>query len=138
MTTNNNDLTFRTFGALNELRAMEWHKGGLDTWSPAEWTNALAGEVGELCNVTKKILRHDLGIQQRAVSELTSDDHGLRAQLVRMAADEIADCQAYLDLCAQRLDLDLQSCTVRKFNEISDRENLPYKFEGRFLLPSNA
>ena len=58
------DLTIRQFSTLNVSRALVWHQDGLDSWSPAEWGNALAGEVGELCNVLKKILRHDMGIQQ--------------------------------------------------------------------------
>src|SRR6188474_1749001 len=44
---------------VNLDRALVWHPGGLEEWSPAEWGNALAGETGELCNVLKKILRND-------------------------------------------------------------------------------
>ncbi len=30
-------------------------------WSMAEWTNAVAGEVGEACNIAKKLRRGDFG-----------------------------------------------------------------------------
>ncbi len=128
------DLTIRQFSALNYLRALEWHKDGLDSWSPAEWGNALAGEVGELCNVLKKILRHDMGIQQRAVEGKYKASGTQRAKLLVEAAKEIADSYTYLDLVAARLGLDVQQCAVSKFNEISEREGLPMRFESRYEL----
>ena len=133
------DLTIRQFSALNELRALHWHsEGGLDSWSPAEWGNALAGEVGELCNVLKKLLRHDMGIQQLAVENREpTKQSGTRAKLLVDAAKEIADSYTYLDLVAARLGLDVQQCVVSKFNEISEREGLPMRFESRYELPKN-
>lgn len=74
--------------------------GGMSTWSPAEWTNALAGETGELCNKTKK-LRRGQGI---STSEL---------------ADEAADVAIYLDLCCQKLGFTLEEAIRRKFNDRS-------------------
>jgi len=128
------DLTIRQFSALNKTRALHWHKAGLDSWSPAEWGNALAGEVGELCNVLKKLLRHDKGIQQLAVEEKMdlAPKPRIRAELVLAAAKEIADSYTYLDLVAARLGLDVQQCVVMKFNEISEREGLPQRFESRY------
>lgn len=124
------DLTIRQFSALNNARALHWHQSGLDSWSPAEWGNALAGEVGELCNVLKKLLRHDMGIQQLAVEHGKSSNK--RAELVLDAAKEIADSYTYLDLVAARLGLDVQQCVVMKFNDISEREGLPQRFESRY------
>lgn len=126
------DLTIRQFSALNKTRALHWHKSGLDSWSPAEWGNALAGEVGELCNVLKKLLRHDKGIQQLAVEVGKPYQSTKRAELVLAAAKEIADSYTYLDLVAARLGLDVQQCVVMKFNEISEREGLPQRFEARY------
>lgn len=133
---NSKDLTFRAFASINILRCVRWHDP--KDWSPAEWTNALAGEAGELCNVTKKILRHDKRIQQLAVDEGREYSSGTRAELLQKAANEIADVYTYLDLVAQRLDLDLQSCVVRKFNAVSEREGFPERIETRYLLPSEA
>jgi NTP pyrophosphatase (non-canonical NTP hydrolase) len=71
-------------------------------WSALEWGGALAGEVGELCNLLKKLLRGD------------------RVDMIDIAK-EIADVQCYLPLVASRLQIDLEQCTIDKFNEVSDR-----------------
>lgn len=106
--------TFARVGEINRERALQWHPGGLEEWSPAEWGNAAAGEMGELCNVLKKMLRLELGIQQ--ANGLTED------QLTEMAAQEIGDTYLYLDLIAQRLGLDMYSCVRDTFNRVSKRE----------------
>lgn len=97
-------------------RALRWHPGGLESWSPSEWAVALAGEVGELCNVIKKINRARDGMQQHAVNVET-----LRPQL----AMEIGDVYIYLDLLARRCDLKLEECIRDTFNRISEREGFP-------------
>ena len=112
-------ITFDYVSQVNLERALVWHKGGLEEWSPAEWGNAMAGECGELCNVLKKILRYDMGIPQAI---------GLnRQELVGMAADEIADVYLYLDLNAQRLGLKVSECVVNKFNKTSEKEGFPQR-----------
>lgn len=98
-------MTFSDLRRANARRLPDFvaHYGGngsMEGWSAAEWTNALAGEVGELCNLTKKIGRgQDIP--------------------VKMIADELADTQIYLDLCAQKLQIDLAAATRSKFNERS-------------------
>lgn len=111
--------TFERVGEVNLARAKEWHPEGLEDWSPAEWGNALAGECGELCNVLKKILRIDGGIQQASGV--------LREELLKAAAEEIGDTFLYLDLVAQRLGLDTYTCVQETFNRVSDREGFPQK-----------
>ena len=73
-----------------------------DEWSIADWSNALAGETGELCNVIKKMRRGD----NIDVSE---------------AGKELADVVIYADLLATKLGLNLSDCVRQKFNEVSDR-----------------
>lgn len=108
-------LTFEQVRAVNLDRALEWHPGGLEEWSPAEWGNAAAGEMGELCNVLKKILRIDSGIKQAS---------GLsREVLLREAAKELGDTFLYLDLVATRLGMELEHCVVDTFNRVSIRED---------------
>ena len=82
----------------------------------------------------------DKGIQQLAdQAGREYDNPGLRKELYEKAAEEIADVYAYLDLVATRLDLDLQSCVVRKFNYVSEREDLPQMFPvGYELEPANG
>ena len=112
----------RGFSATNLERCNNWHS--IDDWTPMEWGAAAAGEMGELCNVLKKIKRFDQGIQQNATSET-------RESLVSMAADELADTLCYLDLVASSLGIDLSAAVVGKFNRVSDREKLPQRLEPR-------
>lgn len=74
-------------------------------WSVADWAVALAGEVGEACNLIKK---------RRRGSAIANDD----------IARELADVQIYLDLLANKLGIDLGLWTVRKFNEVSIRQKV--------------
>ncbi|MGV3539693.1 MAG: hypothetical protein ACO1OQ_07780 [Rufibacter sp.] len=71
-------------------------------WSLADWSNAIAGETGEMCNLIKKIRRGD-GIDVQEVGK------------------ELADIVIYADLLADQLGLDLGECVRQKFNEVSDR-----------------
>lgn len=57
----------------------------LSSWSPTDWSNAMAGEAGEACNITKKHKRGDGG-------------PGWREAL----AAELADVVIYADLVAAR------------------------------------
>lgn len=43
----------------NVRRCPDFKAGDIMAWSPAERGNELAGEVGELCNELKKLLRFD-------------------------------------------------------------------------------
>ena len=90
-------------------------------WSPAQWLQALVGEIGEYANIRKKYERGDLTQLEFEVS----------------ASKELADVQTYLDLLAMRaLDgpeadrsqrlihshgIDLSQATIDKFNEVSHR-----------------
>ena len=113
--------TFETVSRVNLERASLWHPDGIEDWSPAEWGNAFAGEAGELCNVLKKILRHDHAIEQ-AVTDRTPAD---REALLEHAAQEIGDSFLYLDLVCQRLGLDMYTCIRDTFNRVSEREGFP-------------
>jgi NTP pyrophosphatase (non-canonical NTP hydrolase) len=85
-------------------------------WTPADWSNAMAGEAGELlelllpmitrtntiCNLTKKIQRGD---------DLPLEEVG----------KEIADVVIYADLLSHRLGIDLSDAIRKKFDEVSAR-----------------
>lgn len=73
-------------------------------WTLLEWAGALAGEVGELANILKKVRRGDLPMDLRTKMEI---------------AREIADVQIYLDLLAFVAGVDLALATAAKFNETS-------------------
>lgn len=71
-------------------------------WTLADWSNAIAGETGEMCNLIKKIRRGD---------NVDVQDVGR----------ELADIVIYADILADKLGLNLSDCIQQKFNEVSDR-----------------
>ncbi len=73
-----------------------------EMWSEISWSNALAGEVGELCNLTKKRQRGDI---------VHEDELG----------KEIADIVIYADLLASSMGFELEDLIRQKFNEVSER-----------------
>jgi len=75
-------------------------------WSEMQWGCAIAGEVGELCNILKKRER-----DADTSGKLSNEEVG----------KEIADAILYLDLLAARVGIDLESAIVQKFNEVSAR-----------------
>jgi len=73
----------------------------LKEWSPSDWSNAMAGECGEVCNLTKKLLRGE-NIQPHEIGQ------------------EIADTVIYADLLAQRIGMSLGDLVRKTFNQKSD------------------
>lgn len=111
-------ISFETIHETNLARCKRWHPGFPDDgWTGADWSNAVAGEVGELCNVVKKLRRDDMGTKG------TQDPS--RPQLMAMLADEMADVFLYLDLLSEFYDIDLPRAIIRKFNSVSEREGHP-------------
>ncbi len=74
-------------------------------WTPAQWLQAVMGELGEYANVRKKFERGDLNADE----------------FMQEAAKELADVQTYLDILAMQLGIDLGEATMDKFNEVSER-----------------
>lgn len=117
-------LPFHTVSAVNRQRCERWHAGYPDSndgWTGADWSNAAAGEMGETCNIVKKLRRLDTGMQQAAGD--TRD--GLLAKL----ATEIGDTFIYLDLLATYYGLDMARCVADTFNRVSVREGFPERIE---------
>ncbi len=92
-------------------------------WSVADWSNALAGEVGEICNAVKKLRRVEDGIANLNVESGRQLD--TREAAVAKVAEELADTFIYLDLLAQHLGIDLPDAIVQKFNIVSERYGFP-------------
>lgn len=101
---------------INLQRCLRWHPQGINSWSLSDWATALAGEVGELCNVVKKLNRERDGLPGNKIGG--SD---LRAALEK----ECADVYLYLDLFCAAAGLDLASAVKAKFNEVSERVGFP-------------
>lgn len=104
-------LTFQRLRKKNVKRCREAFKRCLPDWSLAEWSNAMAGECGEACNLTKKMLRGDRG-GKKDIKEL---------------GKEIADVVVYADLLAAAAGIDLEQAVIEKFNEVSDRKKSKIK-----------
>lgn len=79
------------------------------------WTTALAGEVGELCNMIKKMERVQRGGIDGGSSYTAKDINK------EMLKEEIGGIAIYLDLLASLLDIDLQEAIVDTFNEKSEK-----------------
>lgn len=75
---------------------------GEDDWSLQDWAVAAAGEMGEMCNLVKKLRRGE---------PVDPADVGR----------EIADTITYLDFVAWKLGLDMGQEVIRKWNEVSER-----------------
>ena len=121
---NTNGLTFNALRGANTARLPQFKnsKGeqahskpdGSD-WTPAQWLQAVMGELGEYANKRKKFERGDITFAEFRVE----------------AEKELADVQTYLDILAMRcLDtvgnahpdgVNLGQATIDKFNEISIR-----------------
>lgn len=119
-----NGLTFNTLREANKARLPQFKnkhgepahsKPDGSDWSPAQWLQAVMGELGEYANKRKKFERGDI----------TAEEFQVEAQ------KELADVQTYLDILALRcLDtpdnphphgVNLGEATIEKFNEISIR-----------------
>lgn len=121
-------LTFSDLRLANRDRQDYW--GGSENWTLADWSNAVAGEVGEACNVVKKLRRPHLGT--------VGNDHQPEVY-ARQLESEIGDVLIYLDLLANAAGLDLDRCVLRAFNEKSEELNMPVRLEaGRALLRSEV
>ncbi len=105
-----------TFGELHEANSERceqvFHK--IDAWTPTDWGCALAGEVGEACNLIKKLRRLD-------TADKAQDSPTMRKKLVAAIAKELADSVIYIDLTATRLGIDLGKAVRSKFNAVSKK-----------------
>ena len=100
----------------NASRGKRWHPSGLVSWSLSDWFTAMAGEVGELGNVIKKLNRARDGLKGNRESV---------AELEAMLPKECADVLIYLELFAQVAGFNLVAATRDKFNEVSERNGFP-------------
>jgi len=107
-------LTFNGLREANRMRLPQFKNSKGDPahseadgsdWSPAQWLQAVTGELGEYANVRKKFERGDL----------------TKEEFDAMARDELADVVTYLDILAFRLGIDLGNATMEKFNRVSER-----------------
>ena len=83
----------------------------------------LAGEVGELLNKVKKLVRFYKGIQGNRYT----DSGDIEMDLKKDIADELADVIICTDLLAMDMDIDLRRAVMAKFNATSDKHKMNVK-----------
>lgn len=103
-------ISFESLREANITRNIEWDIG-TEKVSLAFRGNELAGEVGEACNILKKLERERIGIR------------GSRATPEQLA-EELADVIICVDLIAMQLGIDLGNAVSDKFNLTSIKYNL--------------
>ena len=120
-------LTFNTLRKANIARIPEFKnskgepahsKSDGSDWSPAQWLQAIIGELGEYANVMKKVERGDLTFEEAKP----------------LIEKELADVQTYLDLLAFRVDVDLSKAVEQKFNEVSERVGCSLRIENNEVV----
>ena len=110
-------MNLQEFSKVNESRCHRWHDG--KPWSLSDWATAVAGELGEACNLIKKLNRLRDGVAGNEGREL--DQVFLRLCL----AEELADTFTYLDLLATAAGVDLAKAVAMKFNAVSAKNGFP-------------
>lgn len=110
-------LTFNELRTKSIERNKETYDDALNTASLSYFGNALAGEVGETCNLIKKIDRAKL--IDKFTDVIPASEVG----------KELADIIIYADLIATKLGLSLGECVKQKFNEVSERLGSEVKFD---------
>lgn len=102
-------MNFDTLRNANYTRQLEWDPS--DAITLAYRGNELAGEVGEACNVIKKLERERLGIRGSRTTR-------------EALAEELADAVICLDLIAMQAGINLGDATKNKFNATSTKYGL--------------
>jgi NTP pyrophosphatase (non-canonical NTP hydrolase) len=106
------NIDLERFRALNVDRARNGFRC-YDNQPLTYWTTALAGEVGELCNMVKKMQRVELGGVDGGSSYTAKD---ITKEKLK---EEIGGIAIYLDLMASLLDIDLGEAIRDTFNDKS-------------------
>ncbi len=127
------NLSFDELKAVNRLRC-ETAFHSVDAWAPWEWSNAMAGECGEACNITKKMNRIWPANQFKQNWNKPEDQR--MAELEAHLADELADVVIYADLLATRIGRSLGECVREKFNAKSDEIGSPIKLTSPESAPA--
>lgn len=112
-------LTFGGMRKANYARQQEWDgkKQLVGNLGLLFASNELGGEVGELQNMIKKLVRRDLKIP---TGEVTLDD----------IADELGDVIICVDLLAIKLGVDLGAAVRRKFDKTSAKHGFKTRMGG--------
>ena len=117
-------MTFEEFQRVNKARC-EAAAQSIDGWLPSQWSNAMAGEAGEACNITKKMDRIWPANQFKQSWNKPEDQR--MSELEDRLALELGDVVIYADLLATRIGRSLGDCVRESFNRKSDEIGSSFK-----------
>lgn len=109
------------FQQANDRRKLKWHKDG--DWDYDSWTNAMAGETGEACNIAKKIRRLETSLPNKEAGLDVNDLDMLKKRL----AHETADSIIYGLLILSKLGVDASEIIA----DVFDQKSIEYGFPDR-------
>ena len=114
---------FRTISAANLARCTSSDGFGhpLYSWSQSDWFVAAIGELGEACNVVKKLNRHRDGI----VRSFKFKSMASERELLDKLRQEVGDTVLYLDLIGHYNGFTLEEAAVEVFNAKSEELGYP-------------
>jgi len=116
-------LSIRRILEVSRTRTKRWHHADTVPWVGSDWSNAMAGEAGEACNVVKKLRRIETGTMGAHNGGETDWD-----ALVLKLAEELSDTILYAVLVADHYGLsgeDLENAVIAKFNLVSVESGFP-------------
>lgn len=114
----NNGMTWRELWEANKARIPFYRNRRGETahskpdgsdWTPAQWLQAVVGELGEYANLRKKYERGEINEEV----------------FMREAGYELADTATYLSILAHQIGVDMDAAIRDKFNIVSDRVCAP-------------
>lgn len=120
------DVTLRDIAHYHRQRNKLWHAGS-EPWTLADWSNAAAGEMGEVCNVIKKIRRLQTGMKGAQLRNQGTDT----SELVDKVKGEIGGLIIYLLSLCDALQIDMTDAIRDEFNKVSDEQGFDVKIPAR-------
>jgi len=112
-------MTFEEFARANRERCQSpqgFNQPDLNDWSRNDWLVAVIGEIGEACNVSKKLKRSEGDFNKNKETD---------ADLNAKFRQEIGDAGVYLDLICQAHGFTLEQAMVEVFNAKSAEIGYP-------------
>lgn len=119
-------LTIRQILETSQARSRRWHAGG-EPWGLVDWSNAIAGETGEMCNAIKKLRRVVTGaknINNEPGRQL--DESNAKSVAVR----ECADILLYMPMLIEELGYTPEQFE-RIIRDVFNRKSEEYSFPER-------
>lgn len=131
----NPTLGFAYLSRMNKGRLEATFAQSIGVWKPWDWSNAMVGEVGEVCaeglailvalsakaggtsNLTKKMAR--VWPANQLIKNWNKPEDQRIDELKKRCAHELGDVVVYADLFAQGLGIPLEDCVIEAFNDKS-------------------